>query len=190
LSSARFVVAILAILVALTIVPANADAGSGTQSLNGDQRYEVGGGSGPSIAYPNGIILSDLTNPGYAVWRFQIHGVPPAYNATVSVNYTESLGNGPTISLYNWALSAWDPIAIDVGTGLYRNYSVYVPSMSYVNASGSLYVNVSAEAAEFIDIGTVTVNWAYDDTPPSNPNSNLSTPSIDVWTRDNTVDVE
>jgi hypothetical protein len=165
-------------------------AGSGTSVQNGDQYYEIGGGyNNTSLIYPNGIVLSNVTHSGYARWNFTIDPVPPTYNLSAGLYYSETAGDGPTISLYNWTSSNWDPIASDVEIGINKTYVAYSPSMNYVNLSGYVRVEVYADIAEFIDVGNVSVDWMFDDAPPSNPNSNFSTPPINNWTADNTVRV-
>lgn len=182
---------LFALFAAVSFTPSHVEAGSSNSLLNGNQYYEIGGGNGTSILYLNGILLSNSTDPGYARWEFQIDGVPPTYNVSATVYYSEPepSGDGPTISLYNWTSLNWDPIALGVGVGINVTYEAYSPSMNYVNAFGYVRVEVYADTAEFIDVGNVSVDWRFDDAPPSNPNSNVSTPPINNWTADNTVQV-
>jgi len=95
----------LALVVALVLVPTTVSAGSDISVQNGDQYYEIGGGYDISLLYPNGIVLSNVTDPGYARWNFTIDPTPPTYNLSVGLYYSETLGDGPSISLYNWTSS-------------------------------------------------------------------------------------
>ena len=185
----HFPVALLALVVALVLIPTSVSAWSNTYLKNGDDYYEIGGGYSTSLNYTNGIVLSNETDPGYARWNFTIAPVLPTYNLSVDVYYSEALGDGPNISLYNWTSSGWDLMAASVGIGSNVLSTTYAPSMNYISPTGSVRVEVYADRGELIDVGTVSVDWKFDDTPPSNPSSNTSTPSTGNWTSDNTIEV-
>jgi large repetitive protein len=187
----HFPVVLLALVVAFVLIPTSVSAGSNTSVQNGDRYYDIGGDHDTSLIYPNGIVLSSEKHSGFARWEFTIDPVPPTYNLSAGLYYSENsetLGDGPSISLYNWTSSRWDSRADNVGIGSDVSFTTYAPSMNYISSTGSVRVDVYADRGELIDVGTVSVAWEFD-FPPSNPSSNTSTPSTGTWTSDNTIEV-
>lgn len=191
MGKAHALAALFAFILVLSVVPLGVSAGSDSQTQRGIDRYEEAGGfSETSIVYPgDGIILSNDTDSGYAVWRFDIGAGQWVYNLSASVFYTESVGNGPNISVYNWPASDWQLIAADTGNGTDRTVVAYANPADCVNSTGDVWVQVYADAGEFIDVGTVSVDWRFDDTPPRNPDANVSIPIVGTWTSTNVMQV-
>jgi hypothetical protein len=182
----------------ISVLSMNVLAGTSTNTQNGNQYYATVGDTGPSSAYPSfGIMLGGYLTGGGAAWAFAIYTAPHTYDFSVTLYYTDNalLGNGPDILMYNWTSSAWDTIATAMGQGtnIYRTASPTASGFgceNYISASG--YVDVEAWAGweDDTDVGTISITWTYDSTPPSNPSSFTSVPAVDTWTTDNTVEVQ
>jgi hypothetical protein len=174
-------------------LPRIATAGSNTVTENGNDYYSIGGSYGPSVAYPNGILLSpSYITGGWAAWSIAIDPVPPTYDAYVEVYYTDNsmFGGGPDVLAYNWSGATWDTLAQDTGTGTNVVFDVWIPSADYVSSGGTICVEVYADYLDNTDVGTVGVGYYYDDTPPTNPDSYTAFPQTGVWTNHNVISVQ
>ncbi len=171
--------------------------GTGSLSKNGNECYWTDGDTAPSSAYPEiGIMLSpSWIEAGAAAWAFVIDPAPLTYDFNVTLYYTEALGlgDGPDILMYNWTLGDWDTIGTAIGEGTNISRTVSPAAFgceNYVSDFGEVFVQVYADALDCTDIGTITVDWEFDSTPPSNPSIYAADPDVDVWTTDRTVEVE
>jgi len=197
MSKASCIVGSLVFCLVISVLSVSVMAGTSTTTLNGNQYYWTGGDTGPSSAYPSiGIKLSPGSlSGGGAAWQFTIDTAPRTYSFYVTLYYTDNswLGDGPDILMYNWTADAWDTIetAMGKGTNIYRTASpAALGYENFISTLGHVDVEAWAGALDDTDVGTISIAWSYDDTPPSNPTSSTTIPTVNTWTTDNTIEVQ
>lgn len=186
----------VAVLMSALVPPSEASAAEGSITLGGNEYYDIIGEIAPSVRYPGvGVLLSPNDDvDGCAYYRFFVDS-HRTYHFSVTMLYTDNslLGDGPDIEIFNWTSMNWDKIVtkLSKGTDLYGVASPTDRGIeNYMSFSGQVAVEAYAEPLDETDVGSITLSWSYDDTPPANPTSFTAVPSAGTWTNDSTVEIE
>jgi hypothetical protein len=171
----------------------NVSAGTGYDSIYGEDYYWSDGDVSYSSRYANGIFLSEGSNPGAAAWSLIISPpYPCSYQLEIGAYYTDIswFGDGPELLLYNWTTEEWDSITNPMPKGEDVNPRYSADIAHYASSGGYVFVEIYADGSDATEINYIEAIWEIDDVPPSNPNSYYSDHLLNTWSNDNTIYIE